>query len=79
MLDPVGETYLERLVEIPNFTQRVQKLVHPSLVVLDKRVQAHHVLFLRIGRFVCQVLQHLGDLYISFSLLMESFGLSLRG
>lgn len=54
--------YLQALVEITNFAQIVEELVYPGLVVLDKRVESHHVGLLGVGGLVGQVLEQLGNL-----------------
>ena len=55
-------SYLERLVEISDLTQIVQKLIYPRLVVLHERIEGDHVRLLRIGGLVGKILQHLGNL-----------------
>lgn len=54
-------TYLERIVKVADFAQRVQEPVHPSLVHLDKRVQRGHISLFTVTRLVREILQHLGD------------------
>jgi len=58
----LAETHLERVVKVGHLAQRVEELVHARLVVVDERLQAHHVGLLGVARLVGQVLQHLGDL-----------------
>lgn len=40
---PTWAPYLERVVKVGNLAQRIQELVHPRLVVVDERLQRHHV------------------------------------
>ena len=55
-------TNLKSIIEISNLAQIVQKLVDPCFVVFDEGIQCDHVGFLRIRRFVRQILEHFGDL-----------------
>lgn len=54
--------YLKSLIEVPDFAEIIQELVDPGFIVLYKRIERHHVRLLGIGRFICQVLQHFGNL-----------------
>lgn len=54
-------THFEGVVEVAHLAQRIEESIHPLLVVLDERVQAHHILLLSVRRLVGKVLQHLGD------------------
>lgn len=36
-------SHLQRIVKIAHVTQGVEELIHPSLVVVHKRIQAHHI------------------------------------
>ncbi len=62
MISRNSYVYLKCVKEVPYFTQIVQELIDAGFVVLDERIESHHVDFLGIGRFVCQILQHLSNL-----------------
>lgn len=55
-------TYLKGIIEVGNVTEIIQELIDAGLIVLDERIKAHHVLFLGVGWFVREVLEHFGDL-----------------
>lgn len=55
-------SYLKRVVEVTNFAEVVQELVNSSFVVFNKRIEGHHICFLRVGGLICKILKHLGDL-----------------
>lgn len=63
--DKLRIDYLERFIEVANFTQIIEELVDASFVVLNEGVQRHHVGFLGVGGLVGQILQHFGDLEYS--------------
>jgi hypothetical protein len=56
------KTCLKSFVEVADFAEIIQELVDPGFIVLYKRIESHHVRLLRVGRLICQVLQHLGNL-----------------
>ena len=58
----VMATNLKSVVEVSDLAQVVQKLVDPRLVVFNERIERDHVGFLRVRRFVRQILEHFGDL-----------------
>lgn len=61
-----GATYLQRIIEVANLAQVVEKLIDPGFVILDERVESGHISLLGVGGFVGQVLKHLGDLQEPF-------------
>lgn len=67
------ETYLEGIIKVSNITERIQELVHSSLVVVDEGVESHHVSFLCVRRLVGQILQHLRNLLSPRKLRLEKW------
>lgn len=55
-------TYLQRVIEVTNFTKIVEELINSGFIVLHKRVECHHIRLLRIRRLIRQILEHFGDL-----------------
>lgn len=49
-------THLESIVEIADIAKSVEEKVHSRFVVVDERIQAHHVSLLGIRRLIRQIL-----------------------
>jgi hypothetical protein len=58
----VTTTNLKSVVEVSDLAQIVQELVDPRFVVLNEGVERDHVGFLRVRRFIRQILEHFGNL-----------------
>jgi hypothetical protein len=56
---PEAYTHLKGIIEIADLAQAVQELIDSGLVIFDKRIEGHHVLFFGIRWLVRQILEHL--------------------